>query len=112
MMHPAVMDASVITARPDITAADVNTQLVACIYLHLHLQVTFTAAGRRCNICLSMERLPVQALVSPLSGLLGDNFNRIHLVAAGTLLWGFMAAAIGMATTLSQASPCSWQYVS
>ena len=43
-----------------------------------------------------------QALVSPLSGLLGDRCNRIHVVAAGTLLWGGMTAAIGMATTLPQ----------
>lgn len=40
--------------------------------------------------------------MSPLSGLLGDRCNRIHVVAAGTLLWGGMTAAIGMATTLQQ----------
>jgi hypothetical protein len=53
----------------------------------------------------------VQALTSPLSGLLGDKCNRIHVVAAGTLLWGGMTAAIGMATTLPQvpANACnSW----
>ena len=45
---------------------------------------------------------PDQALVSPLSGLLGDNCNRIHIVAAGTFLWGAMTAAIGLSTTLAQ----------
>jgi hypothetical protein len=45
---------------------------------------------------------PDQALISPLSGLLGDSCNRIHIVAAGTLLWGAMTAAIGLSTTLQQ----------
>lgn len=45
---------------------------------------------------------PDQALISPLSGLLGDSCNRIHIVAAGTLMWGAMTAAIGLSTTLQQ----------
>ena len=43
-----------------------------------------------------------KALVSPFSGILGDKFNRIHIVALGTFLWGVMTAAIGLSTTLSQ----------
>lgn len=43
-----------------------------------------------------------QALVSPFTGILGDKFNRIILVAVGTFLWGIMTAAIGLSTTLSQ----------
>ncbi|BDA49896.1 probable quinolone resistance protein NorA at N-terminal half [Coccomyxa sp. Obi] len=52
---------------------------------------------------LTLCRALVQALVSPLSGLLGDNCNRIQIVAAGTFLWGAMTAAIGVSTTLAQA---------
>lgn len=44
----------------------------------------------------------LQALVSPFTGILGDKFNRIILVAVGTFLWGIMTAAIGLSTTLSQ----------
>lgn len=56
---------------------------------------------------------PDQALVSLLSGLLGDNLNRIRIVAAGTFLWGAMTAAIALSTTLAQArllhhSPFMW----
>ncbi len=65
-----------------------------------------TDGASNAKVFLSPEWLHAQALVSPLSGLLGDNLNRIHLVAAGTLLWGGMAAAIGMATSLPQACCC------
>ena len=51
--------------------------------------------------------LPVQALSSPLSGLLADRLDRTHVVAFGCFLWGVMTAGIGMATTLHQVWP--WQ---
>ena len=44
-----------------------------------------------------------QALSSPVSGLLGDRFDRCHLVAGGCLLWGVMTAAVGLSNTLPQA---------
>ena len=49
--------------------------------------------------------LPIQALSSPLSGLLADRLDRTHVVAFGCFLWGVMTAGIGMATTLHQAWP-------
>ena len=45
----------------------------------------------------------VQALASPLSGFLGDSFDRIYIVVAGTVLWGAMTAAIGASRTLPEA---------
>ena len=45
---------------------------------------------------------PAQALASPFTGVLGDKCNRIGIIAAGTLLWGIMTAAIGLSTTLPQ----------
>ena len=45
----------------------------------------------------------MQALSSPLSGLLGDRCDRSYVVAAGCLLWGVMTAAIGLSRTLGQA---------
>ena len=45
---------------------------------------------------------PTQALSSPFTGILGDKCNRIGIIAAGTLLWGIMTAAIGLSTTLPQ----------
>ncbi len=49
--------------------------------------------------------LPIQALSSPLSGLLADRLDRTHVVAFGCFLWGVMTAGIGMATTLHQVWP-------
>ena len=49
--------------------------------------------------------LPVQALSSPLSGLLADRLDRTLVVAFGCFLWGVMTAGIGMATTLHQVRP-------
>ena len=46
---------------------------------------------------------PLQALASPLSGVLGDRFDRGYVVAAGCALWGVMTAAIGLSQTLGQA---------
>ena len=45
----------------------------------------------------------VQALASPMSGFLGDSFDRVYIVVAGTVLWGAMTAAIGASRTLPEA---------
>lgn len=51
-----------------------------------------------------------QAASSPISGIMGDKYNRTHIVAAGCLLWGVMTALIGLSTSLHQASvPLAWQ---
>ncbi|CAL5221985.1 g4269 [Coccomyxa viridis] len=52
---------------------------------------------------LTLCRALVQALFSPFTGILGDKYNRIIIVAVGTFLWGIMTAAIGLSTTLPQA---------
>lgn len=45
----------------------------------------------------------MQALTSPLSGLVGDRYDRSYVVAFGCLLWGVMTAAIGLSRSLGQA---------
>lgn len=45
-----------------------------------------------------------QAATSPISGVMGDKYNRTHIVALGCLLWGVMTALIGLSTSLHQAS--------
>jgi hypothetical protein len=45
---------------------------------------------------------PGQALSSPLSGILGEKFDRTRIVAFGCLLWGVMTSVIGACSTLSQ----------
>ena len=45
----------------------------------------------------------MQAATSPISGVLGDKYDRTHIVALGCFLWGIMAAVIGFSTSLHQA---------
>ncbi|KAG7668874.1 hypothetical protein Ndes2526B_g00583 [Nannochloris sp. 'desiccata'] len=52
---------------------------------------------------LTLSRALVQALASPLSGILGTTLNRTFIVALGCILWGTMTSAIGLCTTLTQA---------
>jgi hypothetical protein len=89
---------------------DVLHQLRVRMSLHCghppvcELVITLLADGQ-CRITASLNRKPclhLQALISPLTGILGDKFNRIILVVVGTFLWGIMTAAIGLSTTLSQ----------
>lgn len=44
-----------------------------------------------------------QAISSPISGFLGDKYDRTHIVAFGCCLWGVMTAAIGMSNSVQQA---------
>ena len=48
----------------------------------------------------------VQALTSPLAGLLGDRLNRCYIVSFGAILWGVMTVAIAASTNLAQVRPC------
>ena len=43
-----------------------------------------------------------QALSSPISGILGDKYDRTHIVAFGCFLWGIMTTAIGFSTSIHQ----------
>lgn len=51
---------------------------------------------------LSDNETSCQALMSPASGLLGDRFDRTHIIALGALLWGVMTFAIGLSTSIHQ----------
>lgn len=51
---------------------------------------------------IMLTRALVQALSSPLGGLLGDRMDRTHIVAFGCVLWGAMTAGIGLSHTLAQ----------
>ena len=46
----------------------------------------------------------LQALSSPISGVLGNKVDRTHIVSSGCFLWGVMTAAIGMSVSLRQVS--------
>ena len=53
---------------------------------------------------VNILHVATQAATSPISGVLGDKYNRTHIVAVGCFLWGVMTALIGLSTSLHQAS--------
>ncbi|KAI7836114.1 hypothetical protein COHA_009993 [Chlorella ohadii] len=59
--------------------------------------------GRSLNASLSQLGTLTLALTSPISGLVGDRYDRSYVVAFGCLLWGVMTAAIGLSRSLGQA---------
>jgi len=52
---------------------------------------------------LTFARALVQALSSPISGILGDRYDRTWVIAFGCSVWGIMTAMFGFVTTLSMA---------
>ena len=54
----------------------------------------------------------LQAATSPISGVLGDKYDRTHIVAFGCFLWGVMTAVIGFSTSLHQARYASIHHTS
>lgn len=44
----------------------------------------------------------LQTLASPLSGILGDRFDRILVLSSGAFIWGIMTSAMALTVTLRQ----------
>ncbi|KAK2080470.1 hypothetical protein QBZ16_000323 [Prototheca wickerhamii] len=96
-------------ARPKLTQALMN---LACIVERTDesiLPAVYFFIGRSLRATLpqlgvlTLCRAVVQALSSPVSGVLGDRHDRTHIVASGCVLWGLMTAAVGLSTNLHQA---------
>lgn len=51
---------------------------------------------------LTLSRALIQALASPLGGILGHNFNRVWVITGGCLLWGVMTGGFSLCTVLWQ----------
>ena len=54
-----------------------------------------------------------QALASPLSGIMGDLFNRVIIITIGSLCWGAATACFGFSHTFTQVGMilhelCAW----
>lgn len=78
----------------------VDEQVLPAVYLFLG--TSFKASLQDLGT-LTLCRALVQALSSPVSGVLGDRYDRTLVVAAGCCLWGVMTSALGLATSLHQA---------
>ena len=61
---------------------------------------------------LQLRVTNLQAATSPISGVLGDKYDRTHIVAFGCFLWGVMTAVIGFSTSLHQARYASIHHIS
>ncbi|KAK9902677.1 hypothetical protein WJX75_002341 [Coccomyxa subellipsoidea] len=77
-----------------------DEQVLPAVYLFIGHSLRATPAQLG---TLTLCRAMVQALSSPISGILGNNIDRTSIVSFGCFLWGVMTAAIGMCTSLSQA---------
>ena len=52
---------------------------------------------------IQLSRSLTQAAVAPFSGIAGDRFNRVHVIAVGAILWGLATIAMGLMTNIHQA---------
>lgn len=43
-----------------------------------------------------------QTLASPLSGVLGDRYDRVLVLSSGAFIWGIMTSAMALTVTLHQ----------
>ncbi|CAL8463805.1 g3339 [Coccomyxa elongata] len=83
------------------TAEHAEAMLLGAMYL---------AIGRSLDIgasklgTLSMWRALVQAVAIPFVGVAGNLYNRIYLIATGTVLWGCMGLGMGFSTNYSEAA--------
>lgn len=44
----------------------------------------------------------MQTLSSPLSGILGDRYDRVLVMSTGAFIWGIMTSAMALTVTLRQ----------
>ena len=75
-----------------------------CNAAYRYIGATFNASPSQLG-SITLTRALVQALTSPLGGLLGDRMDRTHLVAFGCILWGAMTAGIGLSQNITQVRP-------
>eukprot|EP01024_Parvocaulis_polyphysoides_P017133 TRINITY_DN17576_c0_g1_i2.p1 TRINITY_DN17576_c0_g1~~TRINITY_DN17576_c0_g1_i2.p1 ORF type:complete len:135 (+),score=12.02 TRINITY_DN17576_c0_g1_i2:46-405(+) len=72
------------------------------------LPAAFIFIGRSLNASpsqlgtITFCRALVQALSSPISGVLGDHHDRSKVLAAGCLIWGVMTFMIGASKSVSE----------
>ena len=78
---------------------------LACLQL---LPALYSFVGRSFHAdpqqlgALTFSRAVVQALASPLAGVLGHYANRVHVITAGAALWGLMCMLFATANTVAQ----------
>ena len=68
--------------------------------------VWWNTSDKHWGISQCAEPAVLQAFASPLSGLVGDRYDRAKMVAAGCFLWGIMTSAVGLSTSLGQVCSC------
>lgn len=52
---------------------------------------------------IQLSRSLTQAAVAPFSGIAGDRFNRVYVIATGAVIWGVATIAMGLMTNIHQA---------
>ncbi|CAL5221084.1 g3211 [Coccomyxa viridis] len=83
------------------TAEHADSMILSAMYLAIarSLGISMTQVGT-----LSTWRAIVQAILVPFVGILGNLYNRVFMISAGTILWGAMASGMGFANNYAEAA--------
>ena len=54
---------------------------------------------------MTTASLLLQALFVPVVGILGNEFNRVYIIAVGNLFWGGMSVGFGFSRNLTEVLP-------
>ena len=84
--------------------ASAKTKVLLCHAAYKYIGATFGASPSQLG-SITLTRALVQALTSPVGGLLGDRMDRTYLVAFGCILWGAVTGGVGLSQTLTQVRP-------
>eukprot|EP00891_Asterochloris_glomerata_P000173 jgi/Astpho2/173/e_gw1.00004.7.1_t len=76
-----------------------DEQILPAVYIWV--AASFEATPKQLGF-LTLSRALVQALASPLGGIMGHHYNRITVVTIGCLLWGVMTALFSVTQSLQQ----------
>ena len=89
-----------------------------CFHTCIHrvaqvLPAVYLFVGRSLNAtpsqlgAVTLCRALVQTMASPLSGILGDRYDRVSVLASGAFIWAVMTSAMAMSTTQQQVGATS-----
>uniref|UniRef100_A0A061SJ97 Mfs general substrate transporter n=1 Tax=Tetraselmis sp. GSL018 TaxID=582737 RepID=A0A061SJ97_9CHLO len=77
-----------------------DEQILPAVYM-------FVGQSLRCSPSqlgtITLARAIVQALTSPISGVLGDRYDRAYVISAGCCIWGLMTSGLGLSFSLQMA---------
>lgn len=97
------LQASASDAVPDVSSGSMTAHHACLNRASLPATIVAVAYVQVPQGCGPPKLQPVaQALSSPISGVLGDKYDRTSIISLGAFLWGTMTFAIGLSTSIHQ----------